>query len=150
VSRRPYMLRFECSRAGCKEVANYEAHTRAEQTRLYQKYGNGKWLCIRHDRPNTVLGPDNASLVHEVACSEHFYQGHSIGLYWGEGGGASGFVFGPGFRAFAKDFPTGTRLRVTAEILPPLTNEAASAAHAAQVERDKSRDEHLPPIREGQ
>lgn len=31
----------------------------------------------------------------------------------------------------------------------PLTNEARSA-HAAQAERDKSRDEHLPPIREGQ
>ena len=119
MGRRPYLSRFECGHAGCAEIANYEAHTRADQTKLYQRYGNGKWRCSRHSQPLEVLGADNPCTTHEVVCSEHFSSGRSIGLYWGEGGGASGFNYGPGFRAFAKDFPIGTRLRVTAEIILP-------------------------------
>lgn len=43
------------------------------------------------------------------------------GLFWiGEGeSSGSGFTFGPGFKAFATDFPEGTQLRITAEVVIP-------------------------------
>lgn len=43
------------------------------------------------------------------------------GLYWtaeGERPG-SGFTYGPGFKAFGRDFPEGTKLIVTAEVVLP-------------------------------
>lgn len=115
MSRRPYIARFECGHEGCKEYAHYECHTRAEQTDLFRKYANGKWLCTRHSNPETVLSPTNLKTVNEVQSKQHLYDGKSIGLYWGN----SGFSSGPGFRAWAKDFPEGTVLRVTAEIVLP-------------------------------
>jgi hypothetical protein len=116
--------RFECGFSGCSEIANYESATRSEQTKLYQMYGQGRWRCTRHSQPDTVLGASNPRRSYDVACSEHFYESRSTGKYWGAGSGASGFVYGPGFRAFAKDFPIGTVLRVTAEIIFPATPDA--------------------------
>jgi hypothetical protein len=40
-------------------------------------------------------------------------------LYWGKDEAWNGFSHGPGFKAFAEDFPAGTRLRITAEIIFP-------------------------------
>lgn len=110
-----YAVRAECGEPGCREVANYEADTRKDQRRLYEKYGNKQWRCVRHSRPDEMLGPENRRIVWESVSQEKFYEGSSIGLYWG----SSGFLSGPGFRAFTKDFPEGTTLRVTAEIVLP-------------------------------
>ncbi|GAA0720209.1 hypothetical protein GCM10010199_25560 [Dactylosporangium roseum] len=43
------------------------------------------------------------------------------GMYWLPEGGTSGsgFTFGPGFKAHADDFPEGTRLVITAQVLLP-------------------------------
>lgn len=107
---RRYYSRFECGHPGCCEVANYESATRAEQGKLYESYGNKKWRCVRHSQPDSVLGPDNLRRVYELTSDARPH-----GVYWGH----SGFVYGPGFRAFAADFPAGTTLRVTAEIIMP-------------------------------
>jgi hypothetical protein len=37
-------------------------------------------------------------------------------LFWNTG---SGFIYGSGYKAFADDFPEGTILRITAEIILP-------------------------------
>lgn len=113
---RQYLSRFECGHPGCKEFATYESSRRADQADQYRRYGNKQWRCVRHSQPDEVLALDNQRLVRDVACREHFYEGNSIGLFWG---GGSGFAHGPGFKAFAKDFPAGTILRVTAEIIAP-------------------------------
>jgi hypothetical protein len=36
--------------------------------------------------------------------------------------GSQGIIFGPGFAAEGCDFPTGTRIKVTAEVLLPETD----------------------------
>lgn len=109
MSRRLYMSRFPCAHPGCPEVANYESHTRSEQAETQRRY-YGKWRCVRHSQPQEVLGPGNLLIVHEETSRQEPH-----GRYWGH----SGFQYGPGFKAFAKDFPAGTVLRVTAEIILP-------------------------------
>lgn len=110
-----YSVRAECGHPDCREVAHYEADTRKDQTRLYEKYGNKKWRCTRHSNPEQVLSVANPKTTVEKTSEEKFYEGSSIGNFWG----SMGFMSGPGFRAWAKDFPAGTTLRVTAEILLP-------------------------------
>ena len=115
MARRPYLSRFQCGHDdGCREFQTYESDTRADQAALYGRYGNGKWRCIRHSQPDSVLGLTNLRRVYEIASDERPH-----GVFWGH----SGFVSGPGFRAFAKDFPAGTVLRVTAEVIPPTSAE---------------------------
>jgi len=106
---REYMIRFQCAEPNCHEWTHYTASTRKEQAEIYNR-NQGKWKCVRHDRPADLLGPTNMTRVHEVVSDER-----SHGVYWGN----FGFVSGPGFCAFAKDFPPGTILRVTAEVILP-------------------------------
>ena len=40
------------------------------------------------------------------------------GNYWGVDKAVCGFIHGPGFKAYACDFPVGTRIKITAEIVP--------------------------------
>lgn len=147
MARRYYYSRFECGHAGCREVANYQSHTRAEQARLHHSLGQGRWRCARHTQPQEVLSKENPRQVREIVTSEHFTDtGASIGLFWGNGSGASGFIYGPGFRAFAKDFPEGTTLRVTAEVVFPAERDASSPAEGRAAA--PATDEPQPPSRD--
>lgn len=112
MSRRPYLSRFVCGADGCMDFVNYEANTRADQARLYQAYGQGRYRCSRHSRPDEVLSAERPIIVHEQVSYEESY-----GRFWRHC--RSGFTYGPGFRAFAKDFPPGTCLRITAEVILP-------------------------------
>lgn len=116
MAKREYHSRFECPVLGCTETGNYISQTRSEQTDTYRRYSNGKWRCVRHSRPDEVLDLTNLSRTSEFISEEKFYEKTSIGYYWGN----FGFVSGPGFKAWSKDFPVGTKLRVTAEIILPI------------------------------
>lgn len=114
--RRQYLSRFQCGHDGCGEAQTYESTTRADQADQYRRYGNGKWRCVRHIRPDEVLSLTNRTRTDETVSERRFSDsGRDIGLYFGHFGSVSG----PGFKAFARDFPEGTILRVTAEIIPP-------------------------------
>lgn len=41
--------------------------------------------------------------------------GNPYGKFWG----SSGFIHGPGFKAYPNDFPEGTIIRITAEVILP-------------------------------
>lgn len=117
MSRR-YLCRFSCGHPGCDAFQTYESTTRRDQADQYRKYGNGAWRCVRHSRPDEVLGLTNLKRTDDTVSVRRFSDsGHDIGLYFGH----FGLVTGPGFKAFAKDFPEGTTLRVTAEIILPET-----------------------------
>jgi hypothetical protein len=107
---RRYSLHAKCGHEGCREFATYEADTRADYIRQERTYGGGRWLCVRHSNPDEVLSGENAKRVTEIVSRQEPH-----GRYFGH----SGFVHGPGFRAWAADFPAGTVLRVTAEIILP-------------------------------
>lgn len=113
MNRRVRTVRFKCGHEGCQEVANYEVHSNDEARRLYAAEGNGKYRCVRHTRMEEVLSASNSRRTVDLANEQK-----ENGCYWG---GGSGFTYGPGFKAFAKDFPPGTILRVTAEVILPAT-----------------------------
>lgn len=112
---RTRLMRFQCGHAGCHEYTHYEYSHRDEAIRLQKDYANGKWRCSRHTKPEELLTPDNLMRASEIKAERK-----GDHLYWG----FSGFIHGPGFKAFADDFPEGTILRVTAEIVLPDTQES--------------------------
>lgn len=112
MARRQYVIRAECQHPGCKEVARFEADTRKEQEEIYKRHGRN-WLCTRHTRPEEVLSPANLVRSTELESRQETY-----GRFFGH----SGFVSGPGFKIYAEDFPAGTKLRVTAEVILPKEN----------------------------
>lgn len=114
---REYYSRFNCAADGCNEYSRFADVTRKDQEQTYRNYGNGKWRCVRHSREEEVLSVSNHLRIFEIAS-----EAKSSGIYWGN----MGFTHGPGFKAFAEDFPVGTVLKVTAEIILPA--EAANTA----------------------
>lgn len=111
--------RAKCGHEGCTEFARYTYSNRNELRRLDQTYGYGKYRCVRHSQPNEVLSPDNLLRTGEFIIFKEDY-----GRFWGKDQARSGFMHGPGFKAFAEDFPDGTVLRITAEIILPLGEKA--------------------------
>lgn len=110
---REHTVRFKCGHPGCDEVGIFSCSTRAESADLQRRYHPDRWRCVRHTRPDEVLGTSNLrrEQVQTVFAEKH-------GNYWGTEKAVTGFIFGPGFKAYACDFPAGTRIRITAEILP--------------------------------
>lgn len=116
MSRRCYRDRFRCAEPGCEEHVNYETSTREEQRRLWQRQQSHPYRCTRHSQPDELLSAQRPRIVHEIASKrQRTDSGVDIGVYRGNWG----MLHGPGFKAFAKDFPEGTVLRVTAEIILP-------------------------------
>jgi len=115
--------RFQCGHEGCKEFAIYDYYSADERKRLYRTYDQGRWRCTRHMRMEEVLGSDNHRTVCEYTAKKvpATFGEYLDGLFWTKGDAASGsgFTSGPGFKAFASDFPAGTVIRVTAEIILP-------------------------------
>jgi len=112
---RPYgIMRATCGHEGCNEFARYEADNRSHYLDLQARHGAGKWKCTRHSQPDQVLSLENTKLVDELGIFDA-----NGNRYWGKEKAFSGFTSGPGFKAFADDFPPGTVLRVTAEIILP-------------------------------
>lgn len=106
------IFRATCGHDGCNEFVRYEADNRSHYIDLSKRYGNGRWRCVHHAQPDQVLSASNTKTVEELRVIK------SDGtLYWGKEKAWSGFSHGPGFKAFAEDFPEGTVLRITAEIV---------------------------------
>lgn len=113
MGRRETFVHFKCGHLGCSEYANYRCDNRREVADLQRRYHPDKWRCVRHTKPDEVLSESNLVKTAEFQVFEL-----PNGRYWGDAEKVgSGFVYGPGFKAYADDFPPGTRLRVTAEII---------------------------------
>lgn len=122
MARREWSFMGTCGHEGCNERFTYRYQTRRDLVNSFEvkNYSNGRWRCVRHTRPDEVLSLTNLKTVAEVVSERK--HGH---LYFGN----FGFVHGLGFKAFANDFPEGTRLIVTAEIvLPNATQDLGGAA----------------------
>jgi len=118
MARREYVSRFPCAETGCTERSYYVDTTRREQQQTYANQQRKPWRCYRHSGANTLLSLDNPERV-AVMTAERVQtdRGNVLPtLYWD---GAVDVVSAPGFKAFADDFPPGTRLIVTARIELP-------------------------------
>ncbi len=115
MSRRGYDRVRVCAESGCREVSitNYQYRRDVEEAR--RREAGTKWRCIRHDKPESVLSVDNPRIAYEVTS-----EARPHGRFWG----GTGLLTGPGFKAWANDFPAGTRLIVTAQIVIPVEAEA--------------------------
>lgn len=118
--------RATCAEVGCNESAFWTYDSQADRRAHLRSLVESPWRCTRHSRPAEVLAPDRAERQHVLVASrlDHLPD-HLFWITEGEKSG-SGFTFGPGFKAFAKDFPPGTRLVVTARIELPANRDGAS------------------------
>lgn len=112
-----HTLRKRCSHDGCKEWSPSSYSNRKDYNDAYTRYAKNGWKCTRHSSPEIVLTPENKVIVTEQVANKS----GKYGLYWQQESKSlsSGFTYGTGYRAFANDFPEGTILRVTAEIILP-------------------------------
>ncbi len=132
--KRGYSVRCTCSYPGCKETQFYHYDTQREvrEGHSAQQQRAGTWLCVRHTRPAEVLSEANPTTSHVLVAVELDY-----GKFWradGQDSGGSGFIFGGGYKAYAADFPAGTRITITAtlELPPPTPQDPPTAADAAK------------------
>lgn len=86
-----------------------------------------RWRCTRH-MPGAVVLSNNVNGVGHFAVT--FMKRSDKRWAWWEAPNvphlrleSGGFIFGPGFRAFAQDFPDGTSLTITADIRQPAGKE---------------------------
>lgn len=107
--RGPYTHRVECAENGCREVAHFEYDRRDDYARLASSTLG--WRCVRHSRAEQVLSVENRS--RETVLTVRPMEGCRGKLGFN---GSNGFMSGPGFKAFAGDFPEGTRIRITAQV----------------------------------
>lgn len=119
---------IRCAQDGCPDSAFYEVRTVKEDRELRQR----PWYCQRHSKPNEVLGTENTTLtvvlesyekVSQVATWDRqrggMFKDHR---YWRREGtveSGSGFTHGPGFKAFANDFPAGTKIVIDVRLEIP-------------------------------
>lgn len=106
----------------CSEHGRFEYSSRREYSEIHRQYAD--WKCVRHSRPETVLSAANPCRTTVITLRRPesvFRPGERCDfLSWSTG---SGYLHGPGFQAFAEDFPEGTIVEVTARLILPATVE---------------------------
>jgi hypothetical protein len=117
MARPIYSRRRHCEHEGCtefdyREYSSYRSMERDTDPR--------PWLCLRHQDPKQVLALYNPVVTSESFVDDGFWSKRRADGSISHG---SGFTFGPGFKAWAEDFPPGTRLIVTASIVLPETEQ---------------------------
>jgi hypothetical protein len=108
MAKREYKLQKRCAHDGCTEVGRWTYDTARDLAASYER--RNVYRCVRHTNPGSVLSADNPKTEIILTCKA---SDRAPGLYWD---GLSGLHIGPGFKAWADDFPEGTRLIVTARI----------------------------------
>lgn len=116
MARKSYDIRLVCAESGCNYTTYTTADTRREETDIRRRYAEKPYRCVRHTHPEEVLSDTNRERSTVMVAGKSEKYPHLDNLYWGRG---SGFVSGPGFKAYAEDFPEGTKLIISARIELP-------------------------------
>lgn len=121
--RRGGTVSLHCKHPGCTASSFGEYRSAAERNDWYDRALN--WRCSKHAHPDRVLTLESTTKSCVLVATRL-----DGSLYWVAAGQeasahltASGISYGPGFCADAKDWPEGTELRVTAEIVPAARRE---------------------------
>jgi hypothetical protein len=93
-----------------------EFDRRADYDRQLILHRKHPWRCLRHSKTGVTMSPTERVHIFEAEARKSDRYPKLDQLFWDN---HSGFAHGPGFRAWANDFPPGTTLRVTAEIILP-------------------------------
>jgi hypothetical protein len=114
--KREYYFYRKCTDNNCKEQQRFSYSTRAEEKQGIER--NKTWTCIRHQNPEQLITPNNTKTSVLIKCikkNDHNYWQNE--KHFGTDNCSSGFQHGNGYKVFAKDFPVGTVIRVTAEVI---------------------------------
>lgn len=125
--RGSYRQMIVCAGPGCAKTVTYRHETRRDEAASVKSLRERPWKCPRHLWPDEVLGPGRETLtgVMTVTPRPEAARWEPPAIWVGPGFPfVSDEISGPGFRAFAGDWPEGTRLKITARILPPAGTEA--------------------------
>lgn len=110
--------RATCKHPGCTESAFWSFDTRKEAAAHY-KYRE-KWKCTRHTHPEEVMSTTNLERTVVLTAQRSDKLDPAKHRFWHNGVRlASGFNHSDAHKAYATDFPEGTRLIVTARIELP-------------------------------
>lgn len=116
MARRGGTARFRCTEPDCTEVAFYEYTSNADYGRLSREQKARPWQCSRHRNPEQLITPDQRVRTVVLIADKSKRFPDPTTLFWRRDGDAdvgSGFLFGPGFKAHADDFPEGSRITIT-------------------------------------
>lgn len=128
--RRRYTHRAPCV-PGCPKTGFFEYATQREYAAHQTSLSTRPWRCTRHTAPDEVLSAENPSRTVTLVATPG--ERSPDDLFWKVEGANrldSGFVHGPGFKAYASDFPVGTRLSVTVHIEPPVDEQPTASTEA--------------------
>lgn len=122
--RGDYRQTIRCAVQPCPEKITYHHLTRRDEADSIRDQQRHPWKCSRHLMPDKVLSPERDVITSVVTVIPHpdprswkpprIWEGP-------EHKSTSEHISLLGFQAFADDWPEGTRLEVTARILPPET-----------------------------
>ena len=144
MGRRGGVLTRQCTHEGCRETGRWDYDSQREGNEMARNPYYREWRCVRHASPDKVLSFDQPARQVTLVCTEEFRPRHnfqtgqdeqrSIGKFWkleGSESRGSGFNFSEAHKAFAADFPVGTRLVLTAYVETPEQAEIAREINAA-------------------
>lgn len=110
-----YHLRFNCKYPGCEEWGSYGYSTKKEYNEAVKRQTGINWKCIRHSDDRLLTLEKRSSTVTIIAGKSKKYPKLSK-LFWND---QSGFAYGNSWKAFADDFPEGTKIIETVKIILP-------------------------------
>jgi hypothetical protein len=122
--RGDYRQTIACADQPCREKITYHHQTRADEAASVKHQRESPWKCSRHLKPDEVLAPERQAITSVMTVVPRPGAARwETPLIWAASGWnfRSDSVSGVGFQAFANDWPEGTRLEITARILPPET-----------------------------
>lgn len=116
-ARNPHILRVKCAKEGCCEISRFAYDTKPEYSEGYKRL-HGNWRCSRHSQEEKVLTLERLQSNYEKEFVVVVRADIGGKHFWN---GSNGFASGDAFKAWAKDFPAGTKLIVesTARIVLP-------------------------------
>lgn len=115
--KREWPLNVPCTEPGCAEVAHYRYDTKRDLVQSFELKHRATYKCVRHSKGAGVLTSQNLRAEWISAPSDE----RPYGRFWG----SHGVLIGHGYYASAKNFPPGTRVKITAEVLPPDTSSVS-------------------------
>lgn len=128
MARRGGTYAVRCQHEGCRETGHYAYDIQREYCELLATPRYEDWRCTRHTKPEDVLSPGgNPARTVVLICTEKCQTrpgGERVpyGRFWAEEGSdtvGSGFNYSSAHKAWAEDFPPGTRLVLTAHVELP-------------------------------
>lgn len=109
--KREWPLRVPCTEPGCIEAANYRYDTKRDMLESFELKHRATYKCLRHSKGSGVLTMANTKVEWTSDASRQ----ESYGRFFS----SSGVIVGHGYYVAAKDFPAGTRVKITCEVLIP-------------------------------